>query len=182
MAGAAPQIEWYIARDGQQYGPLSDLEMRKFVELGHLRPTDLVWRHGFPDWRPAPAVFPSTAPRRPEPPRPAYQPHRHAPQAQAWQGQSPAQPAPARAASPYRPEPARAATAPVAVSEPYEHDYGDEDDDFEDDFPAEKPRRGVRRLVAVAVVVALLGGMLWLAVDLIPNPTKLVALINVSGE
>src|SRR5690606_40314471 len=97
MAGADPQIEWYIARDGQQYGPLSDLEMRKFVELGHLRPTDLVWRHGFPDWRPAPAVFPSSAPRPAEPPPPGFQPHRPAPQAPAWEGQSPAQPAPARA-------------------------------------------------------------------------------------
>jgi hypothetical protein len=32
--------------------------MRKFIELGHLRPTDLVWRHGFTDWRPGSAVFP----------------------------------------------------------------------------------------------------------------------------
>ena len=58
MAGTAPQIEWYLARGGQQYGPLSDSEMRKFVELGHLRPTDLVWSNGFTDWRPAPLEFP----------------------------------------------------------------------------------------------------------------------------
>jgi hypothetical protein len=58
MVGTAPQIEWYLARSGQQYGPLSDAEMRKFVELGHLRPTDLVWRQGLPDWRPGPVEFP----------------------------------------------------------------------------------------------------------------------------
>ena len=30
----------------------------KFIELGHLQPTDLLWREGFPDWRPAMVVFP----------------------------------------------------------------------------------------------------------------------------
>lgn len=43
--------------------------MAKLVELGHLQPTDLLWREGFPDWRPAMVVFPphskpvSTSPR-----------------------------------------------------------------------------------------------------------------------
>jgi hypothetical protein len=27
-------VEWYLARDGQQYGPLSDAEMTKFRKLG----------------------------------------------------------------------------------------------------------------------------------------------------
>jgi hypothetical protein len=49
--------DWYLARDGQQYGPLSDAEMTKFNELGHLRGTDLVWREGFADWRIAREVF-----------------------------------------------------------------------------------------------------------------------------
>ena len=51
----APVIDWYLARDGQQYGPLSD--MKKFNELGHLRSTDLVWRNEFSDWTRAGAVF-----------------------------------------------------------------------------------------------------------------------------
>ena len=49
---------WYIARDGQQHGPISETEIRLFVDNGHLRPTDLLWRPGFADWRPAPSVFP----------------------------------------------------------------------------------------------------------------------------
>lgn len=58
MEGGSPTtIEWYLARDGHQYGPLSDAEMRKFVELGHLRDTDLVWRAGFTEWRPSTTVF-----------------------------------------------------------------------------------------------------------------------------
>lgn len=58
MNGQQADIQWYIARDGKQHGPLSDVEMRTFVSQGHLKPTDLIWRPGFADWRPAPAVFP----------------------------------------------------------------------------------------------------------------------------
>jgi GYF domain 2 len=43
--------------DRQRYGPLSDAEMRKFRELGHLVPSDLVWRKGFANWMPADTVF-----------------------------------------------------------------------------------------------------------------------------
>jgi GYF domain 2 len=50
-------INWYIARDGQQYGPLNELEVQKYIELGHLLVTDLLWRDGFQDWRPADEVF-----------------------------------------------------------------------------------------------------------------------------
>ncbi len=59
-------MQWYVARDGRQHGPISDMEMRKLVELGHLRPADLIWRAGFADWRPAHAVF-SPAPSAPSP-------------------------------------------------------------------------------------------------------------------
>jgi hypothetical protein len=67
MAGTTPQIEWYLARGGQQYGPLSESEMRKFIELGHLRPTDLVWSQGFKDWQPAKVVFPQVGSAKPSP-------------------------------------------------------------------------------------------------------------------
>jgi len=58
MPAPSSQNQWYLARDGQQYGPLTDPELAKFVELGHLQPTDLLWREGFSDWRPALSVFP----------------------------------------------------------------------------------------------------------------------------
>ena len=57
MTGTTSAIEWFLARDGQQHGPLSETEMRTFVDMGHLREHDLVWRSGFADWRPAPEVF-----------------------------------------------------------------------------------------------------------------------------
>lgn len=69
MTGQQPDIQWFIAREGKQHGPLSDVEMRTFVSQGHLKPTDLIWRPGFSDWRPAPAVFPFQAPEPPPPAR-----------------------------------------------------------------------------------------------------------------
>ena len=61
---------WYIARDGQQHGPISETEMRLFVDNGHLKPTDLLWRPGFADWRAASEVFPLPAPVSPVAPTP----------------------------------------------------------------------------------------------------------------
>lgn len=59
-------MQWYLAREGQQFGPISEAELAKFIELGHLQPNDLLWREGFPDWRPAMVVFPprTQAPQR----------------------------------------------------------------------------------------------------------------------
>lgn len=70
MSGNSGNIEWYLARDGQQHGPLSAAELDKFIELGHLKPTDLLWRAGFDDWRTATEVFPPRPPQQ-APPHPA---------------------------------------------------------------------------------------------------------------
>ena len=56
------KIEWYLARDGQQHGPLSQVELDKFIELGHKRPWELLWLVDFDDWRAADEVFPPRAP------------------------------------------------------------------------------------------------------------------------
>ncbi|MBN9277036.1 MAG: DUF4339 domain-containing protein [Hyphomicrobium sp.] len=74
MSQADQPIEWYLARDGQQHGPISAAEMEKIIELGYLLPTDLVWRQGFTDWKPASDAFPkmpevpTQAPPPPAPP------------------------------------------------------------------------------------------------------------------
>jgi hypothetical protein len=68
MSGPASHPEWYLARNGQQFGPISEAEMAKLVELGHLQSTDLLWRDGFPDWRPAMVVFPPRGPALPRGP------------------------------------------------------------------------------------------------------------------
>lgn len=66
MADNNQPIEWYLARDGQQHGPVTDAELRKIIELGYLRPTDLVWRQGMSDW----ATAESALDLRPAPPAP----------------------------------------------------------------------------------------------------------------
>jgi hypothetical protein len=62
MSQADQSVEWFLARDGQQHGPISAAEMDKIVELGYLMPNDLVWRQGLPDWQPASSVFPPKPP------------------------------------------------------------------------------------------------------------------------
>ncbi len=87
-AGPIGDVQWYIARDGQQHGPLSDAEMRLFVEGAHLRPTDLIWRPGFSEWRPALQVFPPRPQVPVDPPLPRSAPASTAssgPQPQAQQ-------------------------------------------------------------------------------------------------
>jgi hypothetical protein len=64
MSGHETDIQWFIARDGKQHGPLSDLELKKLVELSHLKPADLLWRQGFADWRTAVSVFPAIVEQR----------------------------------------------------------------------------------------------------------------------
>jgi hypothetical protein len=59
--------EWYLARDGQQHGPISAAEMEKIIELGYLLPTDLVWRQGFTDWLPTAEAFPKASEAPPAP-------------------------------------------------------------------------------------------------------------------
>jgi GYF domain 2 len=51
MTAFSPTTEWFLARDGQQFGPVTGVEFQKVVELGHLKPTDLVWCQGMPEWR-----------------------------------------------------------------------------------------------------------------------------------
>ena len=67
MSAPASSTQWYLARDGQQFGPISEAELAKFIELGHLQPNDLLWRDGFPDWRPAMVVFPAPGQAAPRP-------------------------------------------------------------------------------------------------------------------
>ena len=73
MSQADQSVEWFLARDGQQHGPISAAEMSKIIEMGYLLPTDLVWRQGLADWQPASVVFPPK-PTQETPPAPAPAP------------------------------------------------------------------------------------------------------------
>lgn len=48
---------WYLSRDGEQIGPLTDREVSLFAEGGNFRPGDLLWTAGLGGWKPAENVF-----------------------------------------------------------------------------------------------------------------------------
>lgn len=160
MAGTTPQVEWYLARGGQQYGPLSDLEMRKFVDLGHLRPGDLVWRHGFNDWRPGSDIFPKTGAPKPPSIAPAPTPRTGPPTRTAQ---------PARTAQ--RPS-GPTVTTPAAP-----------------DRPAERREPGEQgsslpRIGFIVLTLALLSGAGWLGWqyrDRVPEITQMLTSIQVQA-
>ena len=52
------RVEWHLVRNGKPFGPLSELEFLKLIELGHLERNNLLWRDGFSEWRSASVVFP----------------------------------------------------------------------------------------------------------------------------
>lgn len=111
MSGHETDIQWFIARDGKQHGPVSDLELKKLVELQHLKGTDLLWRQGFADWRTAVSVFPTISdPRQPQPAAPAAS-------APAPAASSPVQPEP-QSPAPSQPQ---AAPAPATQLQPASH-------------------------------------------------------------
>src|SRR5688500_7523913 len=41
---------WYYARNGQQLGPVTLDALRQQASSGELKPGDLVWGEGMPDW------------------------------------------------------------------------------------------------------------------------------------
>lgn len=51
------EASWYLSRDGQQHGPLSDRELSLFAEGGNFQPGDLLWTAGLDEWKPADAIF-----------------------------------------------------------------------------------------------------------------------------
>jgi hypothetical protein len=41
---------WFYRANDQNRGPVAESQIRALVEAGMLRPTDLVWREGMPEW------------------------------------------------------------------------------------------------------------------------------------
>ncbi len=58
--------EWYYLIDSEQVGPVEAVRLKELADSGFLKPTDLVWREGMPDWKPASQMknlFPPDSPR-----------------------------------------------------------------------------------------------------------------------
>jgi hypothetical protein len=50
-------MQWYYSKNAAQLGPVSLDELRAKLASGEVLSTDMVWREGMPDWRPASAMF-----------------------------------------------------------------------------------------------------------------------------
>ncbi len=53
MSDSSTELEWYLARDGKRHGPITNEELKRLVQGGHIKPSDQLWRQGFQDWMPA---------------------------------------------------------------------------------------------------------------------------------
>ena len=47
---------WFVAREGQQVGPMTDEALRALAAERSLLPSQLIWREGWASWLPASAV------------------------------------------------------------------------------------------------------------------------------
>jgi len=65
------QTEWYWAKDGEQFGPLPEADLRERFLSGELPKDTLVWASGMQDWAPAQRVDGLMSEPPPPPPRPA---------------------------------------------------------------------------------------------------------------
>jgi GYF domain 2 len=128
MNGPVTETQWYIAREGKQHGPLTDIEMRTFVAHSYLRPSDLIWRPGMAEWLPAPQIFPAVFPAAVAAPAPPV-----------------ATPAPASMQS--------AQVGNASGSAPLTSDF--ENGDVEDEIPR---RSVGRRLATAAAIITVIGG------------------------
>ena len=158
MTGQQSDTQWYIARNGKQHGPLSDVEMRTFVAQGHLKPTDLIWRPGFADWRPAPAVFPFPSPEAPPQPPRTGPPRSPAPQ-QPTTGRPSAGPtgAPAQGPSPASGSPGPASTGPSMQAQTPDPSFEPNRIRVAQNSGTDSPSRG-KRVAGILLLLVLIGG------------------------
>ena len=68
--------EWHYSKGGQQHGPISAADLKALTKSGELLPTDMIWKEGMSEWKPAGSLkglFPPTAapaPQKAPPPLP----------------------------------------------------------------------------------------------------------------
>lgn len=130
MTAQANEIQWYIARDGKQHGPLTDVEMRTFVAHSYLRLSDLIWRPGMPEWQSAPNVFPT-----------AFE----------ALGQEPKQAANGSRLPVAQSQPAQYPKATAQQHDPH-------DTDFDAEVSSRREGSLVKRLVLAGIAITLIGG------------------------
>jgi hypothetical protein len=49
-------MQWYYSKNATQLGPVTDEELRAKLASGEVTASDMVWKDGMPDWKPAASV------------------------------------------------------------------------------------------------------------------------------
>ncbi|TWU62405.1 GYF domain-containing protein [Crateriforma conspicua] len=61
-----PDAAWYVRpAEGGQYGPATSETLAQWIDDGRVAHDALVWRDGWPQWRPAPEAFPERVDKLP---------------------------------------------------------------------------------------------------------------------
>ena len=55
-------MEYFLHRDGQQWGPYDEATLRSMLAAQQVLPTDLIWNEQMPDWATVGSVFPTSTP------------------------------------------------------------------------------------------------------------------------
>ena len=55
-------MEYFLHRDGQQWGPYDEATLRSMLAAQQVLPTDLIWNEQMPDWATVESVFPTSTP------------------------------------------------------------------------------------------------------------------------
>ena len=69
--------QWHYLQDGKQHGPITEADLKQLVAAGKVKPTDLVWKQGMPQWVAVSSVagmLPPTSPVAAVPPPPPVKP------------------------------------------------------------------------------------------------------------
>src|SRR5262245_13396630 len=72
--GPPRALDWYVAIDDKQTGPLTPEAIKDYWDRGEISPDSLTWRQGFEDWVPLSEVSELAAWLAPRPQRPVYSP------------------------------------------------------------------------------------------------------------
>lgn len=73
-------MQWYYSKNGTQFGPVGEGELRSKINSGEISSVDLVWREGMSDWLPVTKVSEfSAAPALASPSQPTVYPTANSP-------------------------------------------------------------------------------------------------------
>jgi uncharacterized RDD family membrane protein YckC len=58
-------MTWFFVNQGQQAGPISDIQLDEYILAGKILPETLIWRDGMPVWQPCQEIKPALALKAP---------------------------------------------------------------------------------------------------------------------